>query len=129
MKLCINSRDELRLIELDEVVYLKACGNYTDFHFKDAHVMSETNNLFAFTQQIEELYSNLSDSPFLRVGRSYVVNMNYVSLINIPKRMIQFRIPAGSFITLPKNQCANLRNMMLMKYKNVSSPESLQFKP
>ncbi len=124
MKLCINSRDELRLIELDEVVYLRACGNYTDFYFRDAHVMSETNNLFAFTQQISELYRDFSDSPFLRVGRSYVVNMNYVSLINIPKRMIQFRDPAGSFIILPKNQCANLRDMMLKKYKKASS-----FKP
>lgn len=120
MKLCINSRDELRLIELDEVLYLKACGNYTDFHFTDARVKSEPNSLFVFYQQIEMLYGNLSDSPFLRVGRSYVVNMNYVSLVNVPKRMVQFRIPSGSFILLPKRQCANLKTLMLKRYENGS---------
>ena len=41
MKICINSRDELRLIDMDSVVYLKASGNYSDFFYANGYVRTE----------------------------------------------------------------------------------------
>ena len=35
MKIFIESRDELRIVNLSEVLYLQASHNYTDFKFAD----------------------------------------------------------------------------------------------
>lgn len=119
MKLCLTTRDELRLIELDEVVYLKASGNYTDFHFADSHVKSEASCLSYFAKQIESLYENAS-SPFIRVGRSHVINVNYISTVNIPKHTVQFHSLGQNTIILPKGQCAELKKTLTTTYNHSS---------
>lgn len=122
MKLCINSRDELRVIELDEVVYLKACGNYTDFHFLDGQVKSEIAGLSVFSSLIEGVYDSAS-SPFVRAGRSYIINLDYVSVINVPKQTVQFKNSIFKAVSLPKNQCMDLKALMFSRLKPTSSSE------
>lgn len=116
MKLCLTTRDELRLIELDEVVYLKASGNYTDFHFADSHVKSETSCLSCFAKQIEELYGD-EPCPFIRVGRSHIINVNYIVSVNIPKRTVQFHTHGQHPLVLPKGGCSELKNTLSTVYK------------
>ncbi len=116
MKLCINSRDELKLIDLKEVCYMKACGNYTDFYFVDAKTRSETGCLSFFAKQIENLYS--SNNPFIRIGRSYIINSEYISLINIPQKTVQIKMAGTSNITLPKKLLKELRDILLAKHQN-----------
>ena len=46
-KLCINSQYELRLVELDDVVYIEACDNCSDFHF--ANLIYDEENIYFYT--------------------------------------------------------------------------------
>lgn len=116
MKLCINSRDELKLIELNDICYMKACGNYTDFHYVDGKTKSETGCLSFFAKQIDELYPG-EECPFVRVGRSHIVNIEHILLINIPQRTLQIRTAGAGCITLPKNLLKELRDFILSKHK------------
>jgi len=117
MKLFINSRDELRIIDLNKVVYLEACGNYTTFYFSDRHSRCETSTLSSFFAAINSLCGSEEKSTFFRVGRSYIVNTSYISAINIPKRTIYFCNNDKSFITVPKKQCAVIREFLFTKFK------------
>lgn len=119
MKLCINSRDELKLIDLKDVCYMKACGNYTDFYFVDGKTKSETGCLSLFTKQIEELYSD-DDCPFVRVGRSHAVNIEHIILINIPQRTLQIRATTANNIILPKKLLKELRDFILLKNRRTT---------
>lgn len=116
MKLCINSRDELKLVELKEICYMKACGNYTDFYFVDGKTKSETGCLSLFTKQIEDLYST-GDCPFVRVGRSYAVNIEHIILINIPQRSLQIKMAGIINLILPRKQLKELKDLILSRYK------------
>ncbi len=120
MKLFINSRDELRIIDLNNVVYLEACGNYTTFHFNDQHSRCETATLSSFLTSIKSLY-NEKNMPFIRTGRSYIININYIQAINIPKRVIYFDNNEKTSIVLPKKQCAILKDFLFTRFKNASN--------
>lgn len=109
MKLFINSRDELRIIELNDTVYLKASNNYTDFHFADGQIRSYVSCLSVFAQQITESYQGFS--PFLRTGRSYLININYVTAINLQRQTVKFS--TDETLELPKKHLRLLREYIL----------------
>lgn len=117
MKLFINSRDELRILELNDVVYMKASGNYTDFHFRNMQTISEISCLSYFEQQISMLYGAIP-SPFLRVGRSYLVNINYITNINIQRQSIKFSTTEA--LTLPKHRIRQLKEHIVRIQENHS---------
>lgn len=109
MKLYINSRDELRIIELDRIVYLRASNNYTEFHFADGQTRTYVSCLSAFERQIADNYDN--HSPFVRMGRSYLVNSAYVASINLQHQTIKFN--NDEIITLPKKHLRVLKEHLL----------------
>ena len=109
MKLLINSRDELRIIELDDTVYLKASNNYTDFHFTDGQIRSYVSCLSVFERQIAERYNG--DSPFVRTGRSHLVNVNHVAVINLQRQTVRFT--TDEVLVLPKKHLKFLKEYIL----------------
>ena len=48
MNLFIKSRNGIDIINLDNVAYLKADGNYTDFYFLDGKVKTQLSTLSFF---------------------------------------------------------------------------------
>lgn len=115
MKLYIDSRDELRVIELDHVVYLQASGNYTDFHDAHGQVVSELSCLSAFEKQIAASYAE-SVSPFLRTGRSHLINTNYVSSINLQRETVRFS--TGEMLHLSKQRLKLLKEYMIALHRS-----------
>ena len=109
MKLLINSRDELRIIELDDTVYLKASNNYTDFHFTDGQIRSYVSCLSVFEQQISERYNG--NSPFVRTGRSYLVNISCVAAINLQRQTVRFT--TDEVLVLPKKHLKLMKEYIL----------------
>ena len=84
MKLFITSRNGIEVINLDKVVYLKADGNYTDFYFCDGKVRPHLSTLAVFDEAITARYASADKpSPFFRMGRSYVINVSYVTSMNL----------------------------------------------
>jgi len=110
MKLLINSHNELRIVELDEVVYMKASGNYTEFHFANNQVKTELLTLSAAEQLIESIYEN-KPSPFFRMGRSYLINTSYLSNINLQRQTVKFI--SGESLVLPKHRVKELKESIV----------------
>ena len=71
MKLCIPSLKGFQVIDIQDIVYCEASGNYTNFHF--------TNHpLICASKPIHEYEELLADSNFIRIHKSFMVNLEHV---------------------------------------------------
>ena len=91
-KMVIPCLDGLEIVELKRILYCKASSNYTEFHFEDQHKKIVSKTL----KQIEEL---LSESNFLRVHQSYLVNLD---------RVIKYVKSGGGYLILDNNSTVNV---------------------
>lgn len=70
-------------IAVSHLVYVKADGNYTNFFMRDA------KNKFSLTMQLGEVEDIIDKTRgvtnFARVGRSLIVNLDYVRSIDLSK--------------------------------------------
>jgi len=71
MKLCIPSLKGFQVIELHDILYAEASGNYSIFYFADHHSVCTSKPIHEY----EEL---LSDSGFVRIHKSYLVNLLHI---------------------------------------------------
>jgi two-component system LytT family response regulator len=71
MKLCIPSLKGFQVVELNDILYAEAAGNYTNFYF--------SNQPFICTSKpIHEYEELLADAGFVRIHKSHVVNLLHV---------------------------------------------------
>ena len=75
--LCIRTNSDYYFIPFEDIVYLMADNNTTDFYLKNGKVISGFKTLKFFQGQLP-FY-------FFRIHNSYVVNINYVTRINTSK--------------------------------------------
>jgi two-component system, LytTR family, response regulator len=71
LKLCIHSLKGFQVVELDEILYAEAAGNYTYFHLLN-------NQNICTSKPIHEFEELLKDSGFVRVHKSFLVNLLHV---------------------------------------------------
>lgn len=87
-KLCLNSRDELIIIDLEKIAFFQANGNYT--HLK--YIQGETHLLSIGLSKVEEYirmtWPKDKPSPFIRLGRSLIINQSYLSEISVLKQKL-----------------------------------------
>lgn len=76
-KLCVRSNGDYHFISLDDILYLKADNNTTDIHLLSGKVISGFKTLKYYECQLP--------SSFFRIHNSYVVNLDYVTRINVGK--------------------------------------------
>lgn len=75
--ICLKSYKDYQYLKTDEILFLKADNNSTDFYMNDGNVISAYKTLKTF----EEILPN----NFHRVHKSYVINKNFVSRIQFGK--------------------------------------------
>ena len=75
--LCFKSYGDYRFVDVDEILYLKADNNTTDF------IMNNGNNIEAF--KTLKHFQELLPDYFVRIHNSYIINTNYVSRIHFGK--------------------------------------------
>lgn len=71
LKLCIPSLKGFQVIKLSEIIYCEASSNYTNFHFTN-------KSLICASKPIHEYETLLEDSGFVRVHKSFLVNIEHV---------------------------------------------------
>jgi two-component system, LytTR family, response regulator len=71
MKLCIPSVKGFQVVDLKNILYCEASGSYTNFYFTDKHIVCSAKTIHEY----EEL---LSDAGFVRVHKSYLINLLHV---------------------------------------------------
>ena len=71
MKLCIPSVKGFQVVELKDIIYCEASSSYTNFHFTNRSVICAS-------KPIHEYETLLQDNRFVRIHKSYVVNLEYI---------------------------------------------------
>ena len=124
VKLCISTRHELRLIPLDKVLIIEADGNYCNFTYVDGSRRYELSCLSFFEQNIKVMYSEAGiNSPFCRLGRSYLVNTDFVRSVNLRTLHIEFSSDAVPYIMLSQRLLSRLKNFIDNQYRSVHSEQ------
>ena len=71
MKLCIPSVKGLQMVNISDIIYCEGSNNYTNIYFKNRPFICSS-------KLIHEYESLLEDSNFVRVHKSYLVNLEHV---------------------------------------------------
>ena len=82
----ISTTTELVRVATDEIVYVRADGNYSDLVLTNGKSRKMTFQLHFF----DEVFQRLHDNLFVRVGRSLIVNKRYIYVINLTEQTLTF---------------------------------------
>lgn len=87
LKLYFNTRDKLIRLDIQKIVYFEGDGNYTYIVTANRQKVCITLNL-AHTE--DALAAQLGDvaKHFMRIGKRFIVNMNYIYQIDIQKQVL-----------------------------------------
>ena len=75
--ICLKSNKDYQYLNTDEILFLKADNNTTDFYMSDGNIISAFKTLKTFEDVLPE--------NFLRIHKSYIINKNFVSRIQYGK--------------------------------------------
>jgi len=75
--ICLKSYKDFRYLDTDEILYLRADNNATDFVMKDGSTISAFKTLKSFEDKLPQ--------SFIRVHQSYILNSKHISRINYGK--------------------------------------------
>ena len=82
-----TSRDELIRIKVTDIAYFEGDGNYTK-------IVAINGSYTSICMQIGVMESSLAEQlgdnafKFIRIGKRYIVNREYIYMINIPKQTL-----------------------------------------
>lgn len=117
--ICINSRDELNLIDLDKVACINANGNYSNVMYIDGIKILVSVGLSQMEEIIRDAASRKEgENTFVRLGRSVIVNNRYLSQINVLKQKVTLsdRGTHAYQLTVPKNLIRSYKEMIRRSY-------------
>ncbi len=78
-RLKISTSVGLFRVPTEDIAFIEASGNYCDVHLFNGEAVTMTFQLHYFVEAL----SQLEERMFVRVGKSLIVNKNYVYSINI----------------------------------------------
>lgn len=117
-KLCLNSRDELIVIDLEKVAYFQANGNYTQMFYISGQKQLLTVGLTKVEALLRAATPPGRPGIFLRLGRSQIINKMYIITISVPKQ----RLYLGDYenhlhtLSVPKPLLKALKDEVAGKY-------------
>lgn len=85
-KLFFNTRDELTVVDSEEIAVVQANGNYS----KVLTIYRREIMLTSGISKVEQVLKNLKEkkSKFVRVGRSLIVNHSFLQKIDLMKQVM-----------------------------------------
>lgn len=104
-----NSRDVLLRIDLEKIAYFEADGNYTNITLANKQKLQVGINLSAMEERLAQHLGQLSHT-FMRIGKRFIVNMQHVQQINVPKQKLVISDNENFTFALPISKDA-LRNV------------------
>lgn len=122
--ICINTRDELNLIDLDLVACIHANGNYSNVMYIDGNKIMVSIGLSQFELIIKDAVTKQHlANTFVRLGRSVIVNNRYLSQINILKQKLTLsdRGTHAYQLTVPKNLLKSYKELIRRSYSGNSN--------
>ena len=119
----ISTSTELVRVATDEIVYVRADGNYSDLVLTNGKSRKMTFQLHFF----DEIFQQLQNNMFVRVGRSLIVNKRYIYVINLTEQQLilsggdikepiifygQTKADSPQFITLAREGLKQLKELL-----------------
>ena len=74
----ITTSSEIIRIPTDEIVFIKGDRNYSDIHLCNG----KEENVACQLHDLTDKLSMLADSPFYRLGKSFIVNKDFIFKVN-----------------------------------------------
>lgn len=115
-----NSRDAFYRIELSRIVYFEADKNYTSLFLNNGQKL-----VFTFSLSVMQGYliENLREDArnFVRIGKSYIINLNFVYQINLLKQILKLydgETHKEFTLSVSKEALKNLRGLYIVKGSN-----------
>ena len=88
--LIIKNKSEVLFLQLDDILYIQADGNYSNIILADGGVINTlTYQRAEIARMMEEQLPKLC-KQFVMLGRSYMVNTGYVLRIQPSKQLLTF---------------------------------------
>ncbi|MGB5171459.1 MAG: LytTR family DNA-binding domain-containing protein [Eudoraea sp.] len=111
--ICLKSYKDFHYLNTQDILYLKADNNATDFIMKDGNCISAFKTLKHFENQLPE--------NFIRVHKSYIINTDFVTRINYGKSICFLK---GQKTQLPfsKSYKENIDSLKQVLSKNAITP-------
>lgn len=81
----ISTSTELVRVQPEDIVFVSADGNYSDMYLFDGKPYKMTFQLHYF----DDVFKKLSRNMFIRVGKSLIVNRNYIYIINLTNQELR----------------------------------------
>jgi len=110
--LCLKSYNDFQYLDTNDILYLKADNNTTEFFMKDGTIINAYKTLKTF--------ENTLPKNFMRIHQSYIVNTNYVSRINFGKSICAIK-KVNKNIPFSKSYRENMDNLKSILNKNTLS--------
>lgn len=89
--LIISNKSEVLYLRLDQILYIQADGNYCDIHLVDGSVLNTlTYQRAEIARMIHEQVSEEYSRQFVMLGKSYLVNINYVLRVQPSRQQLTF---------------------------------------
>ena len=93
MALTIKNKSEVLYLQLDNILYIQADGNYCNIYLADGGVINTlTYQRAEIARMMEEQMPDYIRKRFVLVGRSYMANTDYVLRIQPSKQLLTFRV-------------------------------------
>ncbi len=70
--MAITTKSEIRVIDLDDILYLKSDSNYTEIHLADDSKILTSNTLKKYEVKLNALH-------FIRVHNSYIIQKSQIA--------------------------------------------------
>ena len=91
--LIIKNKSEVLYLRLNDILYIQADGNYCNINLADGGVINTlTYQRAEIARMLEEQLPNDVIGRFALLGRSYLINTDYVLRIQPSKQLLTFRV-------------------------------------
>ena len=91
--LIIKNKSEVLYLQLNDILYIQADGNYCNINLADGGVINTlTYQRAEIARMLKEQLPNDVIGRFALLGRSYLINTDYVLRIQPSKQLLTFRV-------------------------------------
>ena len=111
--LFFNTRDEMIKVRLERVAYFEADSNYCHVVFINGAKATLLTSLVNIEKLLIERF-NGDNAMFIRIGKKYIVNRQYIFQINIPRQRLiltDYISPGVLEISISKDALKNLKEL------------------
>ena len=106
-RIAVKDRKQIHIISVGEIDYIEACGDYVSLHTGKSSFLKE--------QTMKYFEENLPDRQFVRIHRSFIVNVNEVANIELyEKESYRVCLKNGQTLKASVNGYKMLKEIVLL---------------